>query len=119
MQAVGVGFGDPSALPLAARRDFGQFLGALGQDGAVAHAQGLECGFAHDLALAAIDLVASLLQQGFEQARPAVVVGLDNEAQFAQQLAPAELVPAFLVAEVGGPAVMHQRAARARNESIA
>lgn len=68
VQVVGVGIGDPSALSLAARRDSGHFLGALGQDGAVALVQGLECGSAHDLALAEIELVAGLLQHGFEQA---------------------------------------------------
>lgn len=78
VQVVGSGFGDPSAPALGAWRDRGQFLGTLGQDGAVVLAQGLAGGCAQDLALAAIDLVAGLLQQGFEQARPAVVVGLDN-----------------------------------------
>ena len=78
VQIVGIGFGDPPALALGARRDRGQFLGALGQDGAVALAQGLAGGCAQDFCLAAIDFLAGLLQQGFQQARPAVVVGLDQ-----------------------------------------
>jgi len=71
VQVVGIGFGKPPALALGARRDRGQFLGTLGQDGAVALAQGLAGGCAQNLGLAAIDFVAGLLQQGFQQARPA------------------------------------------------
>ena len=52
VQVVGIGFGDPSALALAAWRDGRQFLGTLGQDGAVALAQGLAGGCAQDLGLA-------------------------------------------------------------------
>jgi len=84
VQVVGIGFGDPSALALAAGWDGGQFLGALGQDGAVALEQVLAGGCAQDLVLAAIDFPAGLLQQGFQQARPAVVVGIDKEGQLAE-----------------------------------
>ena len=62
VQVVGIGFGNPSAFSLAARRDRGQFLGTLGQDAAVALAQVLAGDGAEDLALAAIELVAGLLQ---------------------------------------------------------
>ena len=44
VQVVGVGFGNPATLALAAWRDRGQFLGTLGQDGAVALAQSLAGG---------------------------------------------------------------------------
>ena len=117
VQVVGIGFGGPSALPLAVGRERGQFLAALGQDGAVALAGGLAGGCAQGLALAAIDPVAGLLQQGFHQARQAVAVGLDMGSEFADQVCATELVQAVRVAEVGGPAFVYQRAAIAGDQA--
>ena len=61
--------------------------------------------------------MADLAQQALHQSRPAVAVGLDDEGQFAQQVAAAQLVAALLVTHVRSPAVVDQDALVAREDA--
>lgn len=96
--------------PLARGGIAGNSLPPRGRDGAVALGQGLKGGCTQDLGRAAIEFVAGLFEQGFRQAHPTVVVGLENEGQLPDQVC-AESMPALLVGEVRAPAVMHRGAA--------
>ena len=66
---------------------------------------------------APVDAVAGLVQQPFHQACPTEAVGLEEEGQFPEQVAAAQLMPALVVGEVRRPAVMDQRAGVTRDDA--
>ena len=117
MEVVRVGLRDPSPFSFRARRDVGQLLAALGQDGPISLAHGQALGLGQDLARAPVDPVAGLAQQRLHQARPAEAVGLDDKGEFAQKVRAAQLMLALVTGEVRRPAVVDQRAGVARDDA--
>ena len=100
VQVVGIGFGGASALALG-----GGGIADCSSPPWVRMAGSACAGPCRRLrprpfGLAAIDLVAGLLQQGFHQVCPAVVVGLDREGQFANQTAESSVLS---VQKLAGP----------------
>ena len=117
VQVVRVGLRDPPAPSLGAWRDLGQFPRALCQDGPVSLDDTAAFGRGQRLGRASVDPVAGVAKQRLHQARPAVVVGVDGEGEFAEEVRAAQLVPAASVGQVGLPAVMDQRTGVARDDA--
>ena len=79
MQVACVELRNASAFPCRARRDFGQLLAALVQDGPMSLAHG------QDLGRAAVGPAAGLAQQLLQQS-PAEAVGLDDKGDVAEKV---------------------------------
>ena len=85
-QIVGVGLGDLAALALLTRWNRRKLALALGEDGAVAFLHGLVLALAQSLLVTFGDFVAGVEEQALHALGPGVVMGLDDEGEFTQQM---------------------------------
>ena len=69
------------------------------------------------VSLALVDLVAELAQQLLHQARPTVIVEVDDKGEIPREMRPAYLMPAQVVCEVCCPAIMDQHTRVDRNDA--
>ena len=56
-------------------------------------------------------------EQALHALGPGVMMGVDDEGEFAQQMCPAQGVVAVRVAQIRGPAVVHRHAGVAREDA--
>ena len=74
-------------------------------------------GLAQNPGLALVDLVSDLAQQRLHQARPTVIVGVDDKGEVPKELRPAYLMPAQVVCKVWCPAIVDQHTGVDRNDA--
>ena len=116
-QIVGIGLGHFATLTLLSRGNRWKLFLPLGEDGAVAFLYGLVLAFGKRFLVALSDLVAGVEEQAFHALGPGVVVGVDDEGEFAQQVRATQGVVAVRVAQVRGPAVVDRDTAVARDDA--
>ena len=97
--------------------NFGHFLAALCQNGSIPFEVSPAFGLGQNSGLALVDRVADLAQQLLHQARPTVIVGVDDKGEFPKKMRPAYLMLAQLVCKVCCPAIVDQRTGVERNDA--
>ena len=116
-QIVGIGLGHFAALAVLARWDGWKLSRPLGEDGAVAFLQRLVLARGQRLVVAFRDLMTGAKEQPLHALGPRVIMGVDDEGEFAQQMCPAQGVVAVRVAQIRGPAVVHRHTGVAREDA--
>ena len=81
-----IGLGDSAAFALGPGGDGRQFLAATRQDVAIAFAQVPVCLLGQLLIVAGRHLGAGFLEQPFHVPGPGVLIGVDDELQFPQEM---------------------------------
>ena len=109
MQVVCIRLRDPTTFTVPPFWDFGHFLATLRQNGSIPFEVSPAFGLGQNSGLALVDLVADLAQQLLHQARPTVIVGVDDKDEIPKKMRPAYLMLAQLVCKVCCPAIVDQR----------
>ena len=89
----------------------------LGEDGAVAFLHRCVLAGGQRLVVAFADLVAGAEEQALHAPRPGIVMGVDDEGEFAQQMRAAQGMAAVVVAQIRGPAVVDRDAPVSGNDA--
>ena len=100
VQVVCIRLCEPTTFTFPPLRNFGHFLAALRQNSPIPFEVLPALGLAQNPGLALFDLVADLAQQLLHQARPTVIVGVDDKGEIPKEMRPAYLMLALVVCKV-------------------
>ena len=93
------------------------FLATLRQNGSIPFEVSPAFGLGQNSGLAPVDRVADLAQQLLHQARPTVIVGVDDKGEIPKKMRPAYLMLAQPVCKVCCSAIVDQRTGVERNDA--
>ena len=116
-EVVGIGPGQLAPFARGPGRNGWQLILPARHDGAIAPLQPGTGLVVKAFVRALRNLLAGLLQQPFQIARPGMAIGIDNERQLPQQMRTTQAMLAVRVRETGSPTVMNDHTTIARNDA--